>query len=437
MKFKEKNHEIRSSVQDKELDAEWLRSICIKAGADDAGFVEITREEIASEKNDILSLLPATQSLIGIACKINRDSIRSPSRSLANTEFQQTSGHIMATSRKISSILNEEGIRAVNVSGLFPMEMDRWPGKIWDISLKPLAIAAGLGRMGEHRMIIHSKFGAFMYLSAILIDREVAEYSRPLDFNPCLDCKLCSATCPTGAIASDGHFDFFSCITHNYREKLGGFSDWTENVVESKNAFDYRKKVSDSETVSMWQSLATGGSTKCDQCMAVCPAGDDVLGHFIQDRKGYLTEVVKPLQKKEEKIYVIPGSDAENHVAKRFPHKTIRPIGNGLRPGSIMGFLGVLPRIFQRGQSEGLNSIYHFTFTGNEKVKATVTIKDKKIEVLQGHDGKPDLHVTADSMTWLKFLAKEKNIVWALMRRKVRMKGPIKLMLAFGKCFPS
>ena len=37
----------------------------------------------------------------------------------------------------------------------FPMEMDRFPGKIWVVSHKRVAVAAGLGRMGIHRNVIH------------------------------------------------------------------------------------------------------------------------------------------------------------------------------------------------------------------------------------------------------------------------------------------
>jgi hypothetical protein len=44
--------------------------------------------------------------------------------------------------------------------------------------------------------------------------------------------------------------------------------------------------------------------------------------------------------------------------------------------------------------------------------------------------------VTADSETWFGFLANEKNLVWALLRRKIRMKGSPRLLIAFGKCFP-
>ena len=93
-------------------------------------------------------------------------------------------------------------------------------------------------------------------------------YGQPIDYNPCLECKLCVAACPVGAISPDGDFNFSSCLTHNYREFMSGFSDWVEKVADSKNALDYRKKVTASETASMWQSLAFGPNYKAAYCLA-------------------------------------------------------------------------------------------------------------------------------------------------------------------------
>ena len=92
---------------------------------------------------------------------------------------------------------------------------------------------------------------------------------------------------------------------------------------------------------------------------------------------------------------------------------------------------------FQRGQSEGLNAVFHFTFTGKEPRAATVVFRDKAIRISEGHEGAPDLRLAADSETWLEFLAKERSLLWALLRRKVRIKGSPRLLVAFGKCFPS
>jgi putative sterol carrier protein len=95
-----------------------------------------------------------------------------------------------------------------------------------------------------------------------------------------------------------------------------------------------------------------------------------------------------------------------------------------------------MPNVFQPGKSAGLNATFHFTFTGNEQRQATVVIKHQKMSVKEGHVGQPDLHITADSQTWIGFLKKEKSVVWALLRRKIRLNGPLKLLVAFGKCFP-
>src|SRR3954466_9754454 len=85
-----------------------------------------------------------------------------------------------------------------------------------------------------------------------------------------------------------------------------------------------------------------------------------------------------------------------------FPHKETKRVSNGLAgQGTIRSFLRGLNFVFQKGQSKGLNAVYHFTFTGDDEVRATVTIGDEKLQVSEGHKGKADLRLTADSQTWL------------------------------------
>ena len=196
-------------------------------------------------------------------------------------------------------------------------------------------------------------------------------------------------------------------------------------------------QVSLSETASMWQSLAFGPNYKAAYCLAVCPAGEDVIGPFLNDRKAFLKDTVRPLTEKEETVYVIAGSDAEEYAPRRFPKKQVKRVGSGIRATSIRGFLFGLKLLFQPGKAAGLNAVYHFTFTGREERRATVVIKDQTVRVEDGHQGIASLHVTADSETWLGFLAKERSLLWALLRRRIRIKGSAKLLVAFGKCFPS
>ena len=188
----------------------------------------------------------------------------------------------------------------------------------------------------------------------------------------------------------------------------------------------------------MWQSLSFGANYKSAYCMAVCPAGEEVIAPFLLDRTEYLKDFVRPLQEKEETVYVVPKSDAEEYVVQHFPKKHAKRVGNSLnRLRSISAFLAGLRLTFQRGQSKGIAATYHFTFTGAEDRDATIIIRDQTIDVKEGHVGIADLKVTADCGTWLGFLAKERNLAWALLRRKIRLKGSPRLLLAFGKCFPS
>jgi ferredoxin len=420
------------------LDAGWLRQLCLDYGADDAGLVEIGRPALDDQREDVLRYFPHTKTLLSFVCRMNREPIRSPARSVANLEFHHTGDEVNEVARRVVAELERRGVRALNPSMGFPMEMDRFPGgKVWVVSHKPVAVAAGLGHMGIHRNVIHPRFGNFILLGTVLIDAEATAYDQPLAYNPCLECKLCVAACPVGAIAADGRFNFSACYTHNYREFMGGFTNWVEQIADSKDAVDYRKRVSDPESASMWQSLSFGANYKAAYCLGVCPAGEEVIGPYLTDKAGHLRDTVRPLQEKEETVYVVAGSDAEEHVARRFPHKTAKRVRNGLRPPSIQRFLGGLRLTFQPGRAAKLNALYHFSFTGKEEKQATVAIRNGTLEVRDGHQGEADLRVTADSETWLGFLAKERSLLWALLRRQIRIQGSPRLLVAFGKCFPS
>ncbi|MFC1835209.1 SCP2 sterol-binding domain-containing protein [Thermodesulfobacteriota bacterium] len=435
--FREEQQSTESTHETPTLEALWLKQLCIEAGADDVGISDIDRPALAEQRQDLLELMPGTKAVVSLMFRLNRESLQTEAHSVTNLEFRHQWAHANSTNRAIVSRLQDKGIRALNAPAGFPYEADQWPGKMWLTCDKLLAVEAGLGHMGWNRMVIHPEFGDCVVIGNVLVEADVGSYDHPIDYNPCIECKLCVSICPVGAVCADGHFDFISCYTHNYRERLGGFSDWIENVIRSKSVRDYRERVGDSETISMWQNLSIGPQTRCDRCMAVCPAGREVIGEFLTDRKGYTERTVKKARGKSETIYVVPDSDAESHMKAKFPGKTVKRVSNGIRPKSASSFLFSLPIAFQRNQSEGLDATFHFTFTGEENCRGTAVIRDRTIDVKDDHVGTADLHVTADSRTWTGFLAKEKSLAWAMISRKIKIKGSPKLMMAFAKCFPS
>lgn len=312
------------------IDAAWLRELCLAAGADDAAAVSLDHPDLAAEREHALAAMPGTRTLIAMVFRLSRDNCRSPARSVANQEFHQTDEQGNHAARRVTQALQDAGYHALNPSVGFPQEMDRFPHeRIWVVSHKTVAVAAGLGVMGLHRNVIHPKFGNFVLLATVLVDAPVSEYGQALDYNPCIDCKLCVSACPVGAISKDGDFDALACMTHNYREFMNGFTDWAQTVADSQDAAEYRSRVTDSETASMWQSLSHPPGYKSGYCLAVCPGGEDVLGPYLDDRKTFMDTVLRPLQDKTETLYVLPGSPAKEYAQRRFPHKPVKEVTGG------------------------------------------------------------------------------------------------------------
>lgn len=67
---------------------------------------------------------------------------------------------------------------------------------------------------------------------------------------------------------------------------------------------------------------------------------------------------------------------------------------------------------------------------------AWVDIQNQTLKVSQEPLDKPDITITAVTISWLDFLAGEKNILLALVQQKIKIKGPIKFMNDFKRCFP-
>jgi ferredoxin len=313
------------------IDADWLRELCLKAGADDVAFASVDNPDLDAEREHVDAALPGTKSYISLVVRMNRDNVRSTARSVANQEFHRSGEIINEAAHRITRALQDAGHRALNPSATFPMEMDKFPGRIWVVAHKPVAVAAGLGVMGIHRNVIHPKFGNFILLATILVDAPISSYGEPLDYSPCLECKLCVAACPVGAIGKNGDFDFVACSVHNYREFMGGFTDWARTIADSDDAADFRSRVSDSENASMGQSLSFKANYKAAYCLAVCPAAEHVIEPYLDDRKGFMDLVLRPLQEKKETLYVLPNSAAKDQTERRYPHKRVKVVDSGIR----------------------------------------------------------------------------------------------------------
>ncbi|MEW6185764.1 MAG: 4Fe-4S ferredoxin, partial [Thermodesulfobacteriota bacterium] len=156
--------------------SEEVKEICLKAGADDAGLVNLDRESLEKDREGALYVYPLARCVISIIVTNNRENLQSPARYVANEEYHHTGDKISELSREILRRLNRIGLRGVVVNKGWPMDLDRFPGKIWDVSHKIMAVEAGLGHMGLNRLVLHPKFGSAIQLDSILINGEMDQY---------------------------------------------------------------------------------------------------------------------------------------------------------------------------------------------------------------------------------------------------------------------
>src|SRR4030095_14925616 len=106
-RFRERAGSEKAQTGSATLEAQWLRQLCLEAGADDVGFVEIDRPELGEERTDIVRFFPRTKALITFVLRMNREPIRNPARSVANVEFHQSGERVNEVAHRIVTALGD------------------------------------------------------------------------------------------------------------------------------------------------------------------------------------------------------------------------------------------------------------------------------------------------------------------------------------------
>jgi len=429
----------------------------IRRFADDVGVASIDHPAIAHELDEIRYVYPHARSLIVLIAEENKPAMQSRYLPTANHELYETEERLFRWNHDVIRYLRTLGAEGLTTTVGWPQEVSvRWADKIWPLSHKLVAQAAGLGIIGTSRNFLHAKYGAYCLIDTVVTNLEfdATEYGaqRALDWNPCLECNLCVASCPTEAIKADGEFDFFACYNHTYRDSIPGFIDFARDLAEAKpKKFEHRW--SDAEIASLWQSMAFRVEYRCFNCVATCPAEIHEGFHSDKEQRAlYVKETLKPLthaRRVTDEQFVIDTPSAREHhgIAPgryRTPHDATKPGHQGvrlvqlqrIRVSNVDTMMRMMPYYFRPQEAGGLDFTCQFDFAGEGGGRWVLRVADERCNVWPGTSDAPDLTVRCDGRLFLGIHRGEVSPVTSLVTGKIKLEGKKELFLAFPRIFP-
>jgi len=424
--------------------------------ADGVGLVSLDDPAIAHERQEVCWVYPHARTLIVLVAGENRAAMQSRYLPSANHELYQCEERLFEMGRRTVALVESLGGAGLTTTVGWPQEVSqRWADKIWPLSHKLVAQAAGLGVIGTSRNFLHPRFGAYCLLDTVVTNLELApeDYGRPIDWNPCLECNLCVASCPTEAIRADGEFDFFACYNHTYRDSIPGFLDLVRDLAAAKPR-RFAKRWSDAEIAGLWQSLAFRVEYRCFNCVSTCPAEIHDLFHADRGvRRDYLDHVLKPLthtRTKADEQFVIDTPRARDALGIppgewRTPPDRTRPTSRGvrlvelqrIRTSNVDSMMRNMPHYFRPNEAEGLRFTCQLELTGEGGGSWTIRVADSRCRVEPGTVADADLEVRAPALLFLAVHRGEASAPWAVLTGRIRLRGKGRLFLLFPRLFAS
>jgi epoxyqueuosine reductase QueG/putative sterol carrier protein len=420
--------------------------------ADDVGVISIDDPAIAHERDEVLYVYPHAKSLVCLIARENPAAMQSRYLPTANHDLYQTEERVFEMGRRTVEYVQTLGGAGLTTTVGWPQEVSqRWADKIWPLSHRLVAQAAGLGVIGLSRNFLHREFGAYCLIDTVVTNLSFDESAldTPVTWNPCINCNLCVAGCPTDAIGSDGSFDFFACYNHTYRDSIPGFLDLVRDLGAARPG-RFEQRWSDAEIAALWQSMAFKVEYRCFNCVSVCPAEQHAAFQADKSvRRRVLDEQLKPLNHTRRVVdqqfeIDTPGARAKHGIPPgrwRTPPDPARPGQSGvrlvemqrLRVSSVDAMMRNLPHYFRGSEAGDLAFNCQFDFSGAGGGRWGMQVAEGRCQITPGEMAAPDLTVRCAASLFLAIHRGEANAVWALLRGRIRLSGQRELFRAFPR----
>ena len=165
-----------------------------------------------AERLDPARLLPGVRSVVALALSYLEDpGVPEPDHGRV-ARYARGRDYHGVMKRRLKELVarlraRDPEVRTFHSSDLAPVMEKAW------------AERAGLGWVGKNGCLITPRFGSWVLLATVLLDREL-EPDRPHP-ERCGSCAACLPACPTGAIVEPGLIDARRCISFQTIERRG------------------------------------------------------------------------------------------------------------------------------------------------------------------------------------------------------------------------
>lgn len=254
------------------VSSQQVKSAAMEAGADLVGIALADCVEAAPRRRGPRNVLPEARSVVVFAKRMLVGSIESSSDEVSTYQNLAVYHELERISYLVGAFLEKSGHRSATIPAYSPVEMtSETKGFVGVVSLRHVAQAAGLGKIGRSNILVTPDLGPRIRLGAVVTTASL-EADREFGDDLCGDCRLCVDACPVGAISEPGKTHTGRCVRRILPYGLSAVIKYLTETLEqtpekTKNSF------LEPDFWNLYQSLQLGMQYGCHACMNACPVG--------------------------------------------------------------------------------------------------------------------------------------------------------------------
>jgi len=180
-----------------------IKELALSKGADLVGIAPISRFREAPENRHPCFYMPNAASVVVIAMRVPLGVLRTVAKGIEVYAYQRFAlGTINAEldmiAFNVANFIERQGYEACPL----PANAPRDPMFRWGLSHRHAAVAAGMGELGQHQLLLTPELGGRQKLVSIITDA-LLEPEPLIKHEICDHCNACVNICPTQALSAD------------------------------------------------------------------------------------------------------------------------------------------------------------------------------------------------------------------------------------------